>query len=191
MERMADDVAVVIGALTADPVDVCGLSMGGYVALALRARHARLIGSLVLSNTRAAADTEAQREGRNAGIETVSTLGAGAVADSMLPKLLGSSATHEHRSRMREMIEQQPVATIIADQRGLQQRADRRSELCDIAVPTMVVVGDQDVITPPVEAEQMATAIANARLHVVTGTGHMSPLEDARQWSAAVATLWR
>ena len=94
------------------------------------------------------------------------------------------------RGRLREMIEQQPVATICADQRGLQQRADRHGELQTFQLPTLVVVGDQDIITPPTEAEQMAHAIPGAQLRVIRGTGHMSPMEDAAQWSAAVATFW-
>ena len=191
MERLADDVAAVIKQLSSDPIDVCGLSMGGYVAFALHARQANLVRSLVLTNTRAAADTDAQRAGRDAGIEMATKKGSSAVADAMLPKLLGNSATAEHQSRIREMIEQVPVATIVADQRGLQQRPDRRPELPHFQTPTMVLVGDQDIITPQAEAEQMAAAIPAAQLSVITGTGHMSPLEDALQWSTAVANLWQ
>lgn len=191
MERLADDIVVVIRAMTNEPVDVCGLSMGGYVAFALHARHPDIVRSLVLTNTRAAADTEEQRAGRSAGIETVTAKGCTAVADAMLPKLLGDSASDDHRARMREMIEQQPIATVAADQRGLQQRPDRRAELPHFQKPTLVIVGDQDTITPRAEAEQMAAAIPDAQLAVITGTGHMSPLEDAAQWSAAVAEFWR
>ena len=190
MERFADDVAAVIAALSAQPVDVCGLSMGGYVALALHARQPQLVRSLVLSNTRAAADNDSQRAARDVSIAAVLANGQAAVADAMLPKLLAPSATAEHRRRLREMIEQQPVATICADQRGLQQRADRHGELQTFQLPTLVVVGDQDIITPPTEAEQMAHAIPGAQLRVIRGTGHMSPMEDAAQWSAAVATFW-
>lgn len=190
MELLADDVAAVMRAMSEGPVDVCGLSMGGYVAFALHARHPDLVRSLVLTNTRAAADTDQQRAARDAGIETATTKGCTAVADGMLPKLLAATATNEHRARMREMIEQAPVATVVADQRGLQQRPDRRPELPHFQKPTLVLVGDQDTITPPAEAEQMAAAIPGAKLTVITGTGHMSPLEDPAQWSAAVAKFW-
>ena len=190
MERHADDVAAVIQALGSAPVDVCGLSMGGYVAFALHSRHASLIRSLVLTNTRAADDTEAQRTGRDAGIETATNHGSSAVADAMLPKLLGASATDDHHARMRAMIEEIPVATIVADQRGLQQRPDRRAELAHFQTPTLVMVGDEDAVTPQAEAEQMAATIPGAQLAIIAGTGHMSPLEDAEQWSAAVAPFW-
>jgi len=191
MERFADDIADVIQSISDQAVDVCGLSMGGYVALALHARRPHLVRSLVLSNTRAAADTEAQRTSRDTSIETVTIEGRTVIADAMLPKLLAASATEEQRARVRKMIEQQSVAAIVADLRGLQQRPDRQSDLPQFDHPTLVLVGDQDVITPPAEAKQMATAIPGATLKVITGTAHMSPLEDAAQWSAAVATLWQ
>lgn len=190
MERLADDVAAVIDSLSTVPVDVCGLSMGGYVAFALHARHRERIRSLVLTNTRAAADTDAQRAARDTSMQTVQTSGRSAVADAMLPKLLGPDASDTQRAQLREMIESVPVASIVADQRGLQQRKDRRPELASITVPTLVIAGDQDVIIPPAEAELMAREIPNAQLHVVTGTGHMSPMENATAWSSAVTTLW-
>lgn len=190
MERLADDVAAVIDSLTAEPVDLCGLSMGGYVAFALHARHRERIRSLVLTNTRAADDTDAQRAGRDAGIETVQTSGRSAIADAMLPKLLGTIASDAHHTRLREMIESVPVESIVADQRGLQQRPDRRPELASITVPTLVIAGDEDAIIPPTEAELMARQIPDAQLQVINGTGHLSPMENATAWSSAVTTLW-
>lgn len=190
MEQFADDVAAVIRSMSAQPVDACGLSMGGYVAFALHARHPELLRSLVLSNTRAAADTEIQRAGRDASIATVSANGATAIADAMLPNLLAASAPDSLRIQMREMIEQQSLATIVADLRGLQQRLDRRSELPHLQVPTLVLVGEHDAITPPSEAEQMAAAMPCARLQVIPHTGHMTPLEAPMEWSAAVASHW-
>ena len=190
MERFADDVACVIKKFSDGPADVCGLSMGGYVAFALHTNHRELVRSLVLTNTRAAADTDAQRAGRDAAIEMVVTKGRSAVADVMLPKLLAAGAPHRQRAQIRTMIESVPVESIVADQRGLQQRVDRRSELPNIAVPTMVLVGQQDAITPKEEAIEMAGAIPNAQLEVVENTGHMSPFEDAAAWSSAIAPLW-
>lgn len=191
MDRLADDVAAVIASFGPEPADVCGLSMGGYVAFALHARHRDRVRSLVLTNTRAAADTPAQRAGRDASIEAVEAEGPAAVADAMLPKLLAQGAKDAERQRLREMIESVPAASIIADQRGLRARPDRRAELAGIRVPTLVIAGAEDVITPTAEAEGMANEIADAALKVIGGTGHMSPMEDAASWSSAVTTLWR
>ncbi|MCK5942037.1 MAG: alpha/beta fold hydrolase, partial [Planctomycetes bacterium] len=190
MELLADDVAQVIRALGDEPADVCGLSMGGYVAFALHERHRDHVRSLVLSNTRPAGDTAAQRQGRAAAIETVADQGRGAIVAGMLPKLLAPDADPLHRAQLRTMIEAQPAETIVADQRGLQQRPDRTAALADFAVPTLVVAGELDAITPLAEAEQWAPKIPNARLEVIAGTGHMSPLEHAAAWSSAVAKFW-
>lgn len=190
MERLADDVAHVIRSLGDEPADVCGLSMGGYVAFALHQNHREHVRSLVLTNTRAAADTDAQRAGRDAAIETVAAKGRGAIADGMLPKLLGPDADPLHQAQLRTMIEGMPAETIVADQRGLQQRKDRSNELPGFAIPTLVVAGDQDAITPLEEAEQWAPQIPDARLEVIAGTGHMSPLEAPDAWSKAVGNFW-
>lgn len=191
MARFADDVAAVVRSLGDEPADVCGLSMGGYVALALWARHREAVRSLVLTNTRAAADTAQQREGRDAAIATAAAQGRTAIHDAMAPKLLAAGADALQRARVRTMIESLPVETIVADLRGLRERPDRTADLAGIAVPTLVVAGEHDTITSVAEAERMAEAIAGARLAVVPGTAHLAPLERPDAWSAAVATLWQ
>lgn len=191
MQRLADDVAAVIRSLGDDPVDACGLSMGGYVAFALVARHPELVRSLALTNTRAAADSEAQREGRDRAIEAVVADGRAAFADGMIDKLLAPDATPLHRAQLRTMIETQPVETILADLEGLKQRPDRTSELAGIRVPTLVVAGEHDQVTPADEMRSFAQQIPGARFEVIAGTGHMSPLEAPEAWSAVVAGFWQ
>lgn len=190
MERFADDVAAVIKTLGDGQADVAGLSMGGYVALALIDRHPELVRTLVLSNTRAAADTDAQRQGREEAVDAVVTRGRAAICDAMIDKLVAPGADALARAQLRTMIEAQPVETIVADLRGLQQRADRRGLLPGIKVPTMIVAGEHDTITPVAEAEQMRQAILGAQLEVVNGTAHMTPLEDPAAWSRAVGDVW-
>lgn len=191
MARFADDVAAVVRSLGDEPADVCGLSMGGYVALALWARHRGAVRSLVLTNTRAAADNGQQREGRDAAIATAVAQGRTAIHAAMAPKLLAAGADPLHAAQVRTMIESMPVETIVADLRGLRERPDRTADLPGIAVPTLVVAGEHDTITPAAEAERMAAAIPGARLAIVPGSAHLSPLERPGAWAAAVATLWR
>ncbi|HEB53725.1 MAG TPA: alpha/beta fold hydrolase, partial [bacterium] len=190
MERFADDVAAVIRALGDEPADVCGLSMGGYVAFALHERHRERVRSLVLTNTKASADSAAQRSGRVQMAETAAERGGRAVADAMLPKLLAAGSDPLHRATTRAMIEAQSPAAIVADLRGLAQRKDRRGELATCARPTMVIAGERDPISPPGEMQAIADAIPNARFEVIAGTAHLSPLENAAAWSSAVAKLW-
>ncbi|HEX5053601.1 MAG TPA: alpha/beta hydrolase, partial [Planctomycetota bacterium] len=195
MELFADDVSAVIHTLTDDPVDVVALSMGGYVAQALWQQHAGLVRSLALVDTRSRSDDAAGRAGREAAMQTVVDKGRAAIAAGMLPKLLAvRAAADAHglmlRARLQTMIEALPVETIVADLRGLRDRPDRSAMLASIAVPTLVVVGSEDVITPVAEAEQMAKTIPGAKLAVVPGCGHMTPMEDPAAFARELAAFW-
>jgi 3-oxoadipate enol-lactonase len=190
MATFAGDVALVIKALTDGPVDVCGLSMGGYVAFALQASAPQLVRSLVLSNTRAAADTDAQRKAREQGISAAVNGGARAVAAAMLPELLAARCDPLLVARARTMIEHLSVEAIVADQRGLALRPDRTDLLPTITVPTLVVAGETDPIVPLAESQTMHRNIPGSRLAVIDGSAHLSPLERPADWAAAVRSLW-
>ncbi len=191
MERFADDVAAVVRTLADGPADVVSLSMGGYVAFALWARHPQLARSLVLANTRAVADSPEARAGRDAAVTTVLGKGRAAIADGMLPRLLGASSDPLLAARVRTMIEDAPIETIVADLRGLRDRADRTPLLPSIAVPTLVVAGDHDAIAPVAESEAMAKAIPGAQFAVFAGCAHLVPMERPAEFAAAVAAFWR
>jgi pimeloyl-ACP methyl ester carboxylesterase len=191
MERFADDVAAVVEALAPDGrADVVGLSMGGYTALAFAERHPQRLRSLALVDTRAAADAPAARAARDAAIAVATAQGAAAIADAMLPKLLAPGGDPTVAAALRAMIAGTPVATIVADLRGLRDRADRTALLPTLQAPTLVVVGEHDAITPPAEAAAMAAAIPGARLVVAPGAGHMTPMEQPAAFAAALAAFW-
>lgn len=190
MTMFADDIAAVIRTLTDDPVDVVGLSMGGYAVLALCAEHGPLVRSLVLTNTRAGADSAEGRAGRDAAIATVTQKGRAAIAEAMVPKLLAPDADPLLVARVRTMIESTPYETIVADLRGMRDRRDRTSLLAEIAVPTLVVAGEHDALMPMAGVEAMAQAIPGARMAVIDGTAHMSPMERPDAWAAAVGEFW-
>jgi 3-oxoadipate enol-lactonase len=191
MDLFADDVAAVVRTLADGPVDVVSLSMGGYVAFALWARHPQLVRSLVLANTRAVADSPDARAGRDAAITTVLGKGRAVVADAMLGRLLAPGADPLLAARVRTMIEGTPIETIVADLRGLRDRADRTSALPAMRVPTLVVAGDQDAIAPLAESEAMAKAIPGAQFAVFAGCAHLVPMERPAEFAAAVGAFWR
>lgn len=195
MDLFASDVVAVIHTLTDEPVDVVGLSMGGYVAQALWARHAPLVRSLVLVDTKAAGDDETQKLGRDAAMRTLVDRGRAAIAAGIVPKLLalrGDDDPHGLllKARLQTMIESQPVETTLADLRGLRDRPDRTAMLASITVPVLVVVGSDDVITPPAEAQRIAQAIPGARCVVVPGCGHMTPMEDPAAFARELGGFW-
>ncbi len=190
MELLASDVAAVIRSLADGPVDVVGLSMGGYAAFALWALAPQLVRSLVLANTRAVPDSAAARVGRDASIATVLDKGRATLADGMLKAMLAPGADAMVAARLRTMIEGTPVETIVADLRGLKDRSDRMPMLPSITVPALVIAGDQDPIAPVAESAAMAAAIPGARFVVVPGTAHLSPMENPAAFASATDSFW-
>lgn len=190
MPTFADDLAAVIRTLTDAPIDVVGLSMGGYVTEALWAQHPELVRSLVLTNTRAAADTTPVRDGRHVAIQDVVQNGRRKLAESMLQKLVLPRADTLLRARIQSMIEGTAVETIVADLRGLADRPDRTALLPTITVPTLVVAGEHDPITPQAEMQAMAQAIPGATFVVVQGAAHMTPMEQPQAFAEAVGAFW-
>jgi 3-oxoadipate enol-lactonase len=167
-----------------------GLSMGGYIAFALARRAPDRFTGMVLADTKPQADTPEGREGRRKMIELVQAHGATAVADQMLPKLLGKTS-HETRPQvaaaLRTMIESAPVEAISGAIEAMLSRPDSTAGLSDISWPVLVMVGAEDAITPLADAEAMQTAITRSRLVVLPAAGHMSNLETPEMFSRALA----
>ncbi|MCA8954099.1 MAG: alpha/beta fold hydrolase [Planctomycetes bacterium] len=195
MEMFADDVSAVIRTLTDDPVDVVGVSMGGYVAQALVAHHGDLVSSLALVDTRGRDDTEEQRAGRDAAIATLLSEGRSAIAAAMSGKLIAARpADDPHhqmlRARIVTMIESLPTETILADLRGLRDRRDRTESTSGVAVPVLVAVGEHDPITPPSETAAWAATIPGALHVVVPGAGHLPPMENPAEFVRVLTAFW-
>lgn len=178
--------------LRIDNAVVGGVSMGGYVAFALwRLARLRWRG-LVLADTRAGADSEQARAGRQKLLEVVAARGSGGVAEEMAPKLLGDTTKQQQPelvSHVRRLIERQTSEGVAAAIVRLRDRPDSTSLLKEIAVPTLVVVGDEDTVTPPSESEQMQARLEDARLVRIPGAGHLSCMENPAAFSAALATF--
>lgn len=191
MELFADDVAAVIESLGSEAVHVVGLSMGGYVALALWERHRRWVRSLTLVDTRSASDSEQGKAGRQAAMEATVHAGRHTLATAMLERLVPEHTDLLVKARIATMIEALPVETIVADLRGMRDRADRSWLLGTIDVPTLVVVGEHDTLTPPEEAKRIARAIPGARLCVVPGSGHLVPMEAPAVLVRELGAFWR
>lgn len=186
MERIADDAAGVLDRLGLASAVVCGVSMGGYAAFAMVRRHPERIRALVLADTRAGADSPEARANRAAQAEKVRREGALAIADAALPKLLGSTSHRERPelvARVRRIIEANPPRGIADALAGLAARADSTPTLREIRVPTLVVVGEEDAITPLPEAEALQRGIAGSRLAVIPRAGHLSSMENPEEFN--------
>jgi 3-oxoadipate enol-lactonase len=180
MDRYADDLICVLDALEIDRAVIGGLSMGGYIALALWRRHPTRVRALVLADTRAGADTEDGRQKRRGLIALAQAKGTGAVADAQLPGLIGKRTREKHPAvgdALRRMIERASVGGITGALEAMMARPDSTELLPTITVPTLIIAGDEDVLTPPKEARAMHDAIAGSRIEIIAGAGHASSFE--------------
>jgi len=198
--RMEDMAAAAVARLDEAGVAaavVCGLSMGGYVALALYETFRERVRGLVLADTRAAADDEAGRGRRLESARAVESGGPpalAALASSLVPRLIAPrtrTARPELVAWLHGEIAAAPPAGVAAAQRGMAERPDRTHLLPRIAVPTLVVVGEEDEITPPAESVVLRDRIPGARLVTVAGAGHLSSLEQPEAWNAALREFLR
>jgi len=177
MDRHADDMARVLDGCEVEQADVIALSMGGYVALAMWELHRERIRSLSLVDTRAEADGPEGKDARDAAREHLQTVGVERFAGEMVEKLVAPDARPKVRKELLAMMESTSYETIAAALIGMRDRPDRTGLLASIDVPALVLCGELDVITPPASAHAMADAIPDARVEIIEGVGHMTPME--------------
>jgi 3-oxoadipate enol-lactonase len=192
MERIADDGAALLDHLGVGQAVVGGCSMGGYAVFAFVRRHPDRLKGLVLQDTRAGADNEEARKSRATLAEKVRREGAVAAADAFLPRLLGET-THKERPEVVARIRQRILATSpqgIADAlAGLAARADSFPTLREVRVPSLVVCGAEDVLTPVAESEAIHKGVAGSRLEVIPRAGHLANLENPAAFDAALLSF--
>jgi len=194
MDRYADDVAAVLASQQIDRAVVAGLSMGGYVALELWRRHRHLVRALVLADTRATADTPEAATRRLELATLARTDGVDAVVAQQLPGLIGKR-TREKQPALLDRIKTELVRTSVDGLAGaldaMRTRPDSTPLLAGIDVPTLVVVGEEDAITPVKEARAMHSAIAGSRLEIIPEAGHLSNLERPAAFNTALSDFVR
>lgn len=166
-----------------------GLSMGGYVCLAIARIAPERMSGLILIDTRETPDTPEAKEGRYDMIEKVKQKGVSAVVDAMLPKMLTPAAPATAFGEVREIMMSNSAEGVTAALRAMAERPDSSGVLSGIRVPMLVVVGDADSITPPEDAQRMAKAIPGAKLVTIRGAAHLSNFEQPRQFNEAAAAF--
>jgi len=159
-----------------DRAVVCGLSMGGYVALELWRSARDRIAGFVFANTRAGADDEAGAERRRALAGRLRAEGNGFLVEQP-PPLLSAGASEELWDRVKGIIAAQPAEAIAAASLGMADRPDSNRDLAGIDVPTLVITSTGDALIPPEATTPMADQIPGGLLEVIEGVGHLSNLE--------------
>jgi pimeloyl-ACP methyl ester carboxylesterase len=190
IDDYAGDVIDLLDALHIEDAVIGGLSMGGYVTFALFRHAPRYFRGMVLADTRAQADTADGVEGRKRMIVLVREKGPAAVADEMLPKLLGDRTRDQQPEvgrRVRELILANSAEAIAGALTALMTRPDSTPLLAAIHCPTLILVGDRDSVTPPALSEELHRAIGGSDLATIEGAGHLSSLEQPAAFNRALA----
>lgn len=190
MEEYSDDLAAILNELhVTAPIAFCGLSMGGYIGWQFFQRHRVRLGSLILIDTVAKADSEEAAAQRHKTAETVLAQGSEVMAKVMPDKLFAES-TREHKpaivENVKTVIRKTAPSSIAAALRGMAKRPDSTPVLKQIDVPTLVICGAEDQITPPKEMRKMAAAIDEAEYAEVANAGHMTPMEQPEAVTTAI-----
>ena len=175
-----------------EPVVVGGLSMGGYVAMAFARRHPAKLKALILADTKADPDDDAAKAGREKTIALAREKGAAGVIEAMLPRLLGATTlakSPEVADRVRTIATRQSTEGVVAGLEALRDRPDATPGLRSIAVPTLVIVGAEDLVTPLEKARVLAGEIPGAALVTLPGVGHLANLEDPAGFNQAVGAF--
>lgn len=192
MEGYAEDLSGLLDALEVRQAVVAGSSMGGYIALSFARLHPDRLLGLILADTRATADSaEAAQTRRDSAAKTLRE-GTQAVVDGMFPKLLAPATLAQQPGvvqTVRAMLQAASPQGVAGALWGMADRADSTPYLEDITAPTLIIVGAEDAITPPREAQQMAQAIPGSRLVEVAQAGHLSNLEQPDAFNRAVRTF--
>jgi 3-oxoadipate enol-lactonase len=187
VDGYAADLEGVLDGLGIETAAIGGLSMGGYITFALHRRSPERFTALILADTKAEADTPEGREGRRRMSALLRERGVGAVADSMMPRLLSEAAQKgELPGVVRTMIEGNTVEGVDHAIQALMGRPDSTPDLARLRLPVLVVVGGEDVLTPRADSERIAAAVERSQLAVIPGAGHLSNLEAPQAFSHAL-----
>ena len=193
VNTLADDLITLLDSALGNQsrLTICGLSLGGYTAFELWRLIPNRIERLILADTKAAPDTPEVRERRKSQAEQVAIHGARAISDGMLDSLL--APVHRHGvvgMEVRRMIESTDPQEITRILNALAARPDSTATLPTITVPTLVIVGELDKITPLSDARYMVQAIGNtARLAVIPEAGHLTALENPSAFNTALSNF--
>ncbi len=190
MEGYAADVQAVMDALEIETAVVGGLSMGGYIALAANRRSPERLSGLVLADTRSEADTPEGRANRMKMSALVRSEGVSAVADQMIPKLLGSSRDDKTIvGQVRSMIEGNSVDGVDRAIHAMMNRPDSTPDLSRLSLPVLVIVGEEDALTPLADSERLQRRTSRSQLVVLPGAGHLSNIDAPEAFSTALANF--
>ncbi|MBI5034573.1 MAG: alpha/beta fold hydrolase [Chloroflexi bacterium] len=189
IDTYADDLHALLDTLNLQNVVVAGLSMGGYIALAVYRKYPQTVRGLILANTKAGADSAEGKKGRDDNAALAREKGAAAVGEKMMPKMLTPKTATERpwlSAAVSAMMARQSVNGVVAALMAMRDRPDSTPMLAQISVPTLIITGAEDTLIPPKESEAMREGIRGSKLVVIPNVAHLSNVEQPDAFNRAV-----
>jgi len=186
METFAADLVALLDSLGLEQVVLGGLSMGGYIALAFLRHYPARVQALILADTRATPDTTEIKANREANAQLVELHGPSTIVPKMLPGLLSPKAAPEMQTQISRLMMENKPQGIAGALRGMALRPDSSDLLAKIKVPTLVLGGAEDSLSPPAELKQLQQAIPGSELAIIPNAGHLANVENPTAFNAAL-----
>ncbi|MCI0336139.1 MAG: alpha/beta hydrolase [Acidobacteria bacterium] len=190
MDVFADDLTGLLQELSIERAIICGLSMGGYAAFAFYRKAPERVSALILADTRSTPDNEEGKRGRLEMAELVRNNGAPALVDIMIPRLFGETTLRNNpqvAERVKAMIESSQPEGVAQALLAMAGRVDSTDMLPQISCPTLIIVGNEDKLTPPDESEKMSQAIPGSILEIILNAGHLTNIEQPESFNRSVS----
>ena len=194
LDQFAEDTKNLLDHLGIAKAVFVGLSMGGYILFSLYRKYPSLFDALVLADTRATADTPEAKSTRFSMAQIAYKRGSSTIADLMLPKLLGQTSLSHRQDlvkQLRHMITANQISGIVGDLMAMEERPDSTPLLRSLKIPTLVIVGEEDLASPPEEVQGMAEHIPGAKFIIIPEAGHVSNLEQPELFNQTVYKFFR
>ena len=189
MELFADDLLALLDQLQVSQAVLCGLSMGGYIALRFAERHLDRVRGLILADTKSEGDSNEAKVKRAEAVKLLKAQGVAAFLEGFTKGALGEQ-TQKDNPALTEDVKRMAFQNSPQDLSGaliaMAARTDTSGALPNFKVPSLVIVGEQDKLTPPEQSQKMAKALPQAQLVTIPGAGHLSNLEKPVVFTAAV-----
>ncbi|MEO3855287.1 alpha/beta hydrolase [Acrocarpospora sp. B8E8] len=189
MDVMADDVAELLDGEGIERAVIGGQSMGGYVTMAFCRRHPDRVQAVILADTKAAPDTLEAAANRERAAQRV--LSGGDLTDTV-PNLVGPTTLADRAmvlGRVRGLVQSAPPAAVAWALRAMATRPDSFDTLRALKIPALILVGEEDELTPLTDAKAMTEATPDAHLEVLPNAGHLSAIETPESFNKAVASF--
>lgn len=190
MDLLADDCKFILEAEQVNaPLVICGLSMGGYITFAMYRKYPHLFKGMILTSTRAGADSLEGKTNRDAAIKLATDRGVDAIANNMINKIVSPLTISSNPGLVKtihDIMANTSTLGVIGALQGMRDRPDSTSLLSQIKCPVLIIHGEDDQLIPIKDAESMHHLMPGSKMVKVPRAGHLPNMEQAREFNRII-----